>query len=121
MVTAVAADEFKRVGVAAFHTALHQAGRLAPQDRHPAVAGLTGRRHCRRILAVNAAPRAAGRGLGAVRAVGDGAQTVSWQTTGHDVRVPGTRPTPVVAGSRRLDGRREPRIGGFQRCLKHAD
>jgi hypothetical protein len=25
MVTAVAADEFKRVGVAAFHTALHQA------------------------------------------------------------------------------------------------
>src|SRR6516225_3653869 len=35
MVTAIAADEFEHVGVAAFGPALHDADRLAPQDDHP--------------------------------------------------------------------------------------
>src|SRR5262249_20288755 len=37
IVTAVAADELKRVGVAAFRLAFHDAGRLAPQNGRPAM------------------------------------------------------------------------------------
>src|SRR6266480_2386111 len=37
MVPAVAADEFKHAGVAAFRPALHDAGRLAPQNHRPAM------------------------------------------------------------------------------------
>ena len=40
MVTAVAADEFEHVGVAAFGPALHDADRLAPQDNRPPQRGL---------------------------------------------------------------------------------
>jgi len=41
MVAAVRADDLIQVGVAAFETAVRDAGRLAPQDRPSAVAGLT--------------------------------------------------------------------------------
>jgi hypothetical protein len=44
VIAALAADELKRAGIAAFHPALHDAGRLAPQARCAAVAGLTSRR-----------------------------------------------------------------------------
>ena len=44
VIAALAADELKRVGIAAFHPALHDAGRLAPQARRAAVAGLTSKR-----------------------------------------------------------------------------
>jgi hypothetical protein len=44
VIAALAADELKRVGVAAFHLALHDAGRLAPQARRAAVAGLASKR-----------------------------------------------------------------------------
>src|SRR5215471_12615965 len=40
MVTAVAADEFEHLGVAAFGLALHDADRLAPQDDRPPQRGL---------------------------------------------------------------------------------
>jgi hypothetical protein len=40
MIAALAADQLEHVGVAAFHLAIHDAGRLAPQVGGPAVAGL---------------------------------------------------------------------------------
>jgi hypothetical protein len=45
MVTAVAADEFEHVGVAAFGPALHDADRLAPQDDRPPQRGLINGSH----------------------------------------------------------------------------
>ena len=45
MVTAVAADDLERVGVAAFRLARHDAGRLAPQDHRPVLAGLQASLH----------------------------------------------------------------------------
>ena len=57
VIAALAADEFKRAGVAAFHPALHDAGWLAPQARCVAVAGLASKRECREILVVTARPR----------------------------------------------------------------
>ena len=44
VIAALAADELKRPGVAGFYPALHDAGRLAPQGRGAAVAGLTSKR-----------------------------------------------------------------------------
>src|SRR5580658_758807 len=46
MVAAAGADELEQRGIAAFETALHDASRLAPQERRPAVAGLACRREC---------------------------------------------------------------------------
>jgi hypothetical protein len=50
VIAALAADELKRAGVAAFHPALHDAGRPAPQGGRAAVAGLTSRRESRQTL-----------------------------------------------------------------------
>src|SRR6266704_2240371 len=44
MIAAPAADQLERAGAAAFHPAVHDAGRLAPQVRGPAVAGLASKR-----------------------------------------------------------------------------
>ena len=44
MIAALAADELERAGVAAFHPAVHYAGRLAPELGGLAVAGLSGKR-----------------------------------------------------------------------------
>ena len=52
MIAAGGADELKHAGVAAFETAVHDADRLAPHERRPAVAGLTGKRE--RVVAVGA-------------------------------------------------------------------
>ena len=43
MIAAARADQLIHVGVAALDTAVHDADRLAPQDRLAAVTGLTGR------------------------------------------------------------------------------
>jgi hypothetical protein len=45
MVTAVTADEFPRIGVAALHLALNDAGRLAPQNHRPPQRRLITRPH----------------------------------------------------------------------------
>jgi len=55
VIAALAADELKRVGVAAFYPALHDAGRPAPQGRRAAVARLTSRREGRQTLVVRSA------------------------------------------------------------------
>jgi hypothetical protein len=60
VIAALAADELKRVGVAAFSPALHDAGRLAPQVRRAAVARLASSRECREILVVTTRPRVTG-------------------------------------------------------------
>ena len=44
MIAALAADELERAGVAAFHPAVHYAGRLASELGGLAVAGLSGKR-----------------------------------------------------------------------------
>jgi hypothetical protein len=46
MVAAAGADKFEQAGVAAFEAAVRDVGRLAPQERRPAVAGLAGGREC---------------------------------------------------------------------------
>jgi hypothetical protein len=40
IITAVAADDLERAGVAAFGPTVHDAGRLAAENGHPAIAGL---------------------------------------------------------------------------------
>jgi hypothetical protein len=57
MIAAVGADELEYVGVAAFETTVHDADRLAPQDRPAAVSGLTGGRGCHDGLGHDAQPR----------------------------------------------------------------
>jgi hypothetical protein len=61
MIAALAADELEHAGVAAFHPALHDAGRLAPEVRRPAVPGLAGKRE-RRASLRKAQPRVTGHG-----------------------------------------------------------
>jgi hypothetical protein len=60
VIAALAADELKRIGVAAFYPARHDAGRPAPQGRRAAVAGPTRRRERREILVVTARRRVTG-------------------------------------------------------------
>jgi hypothetical protein len=57
MIAALAADEFER---AAFHPAVHDVGRLAPEARCPAVAGLASNRERHASLGVKAQPRGHG-------------------------------------------------------------
>jgi hypothetical protein len=57
MIAAAGADEFIHAGVAAFETTVHDADRLVPEERHAAVAGLTGERGCHDILQLSAQPR----------------------------------------------------------------
>ena len=87
MVAAAGADELEHAGVAAFEAAVHDADRLAPDDRRPAVAGLTGQRECQVAVRLYAQPRV----TAMVRArPGGGARTDSRPGTGHDVRDLGT-------------------------------
>jgi len=60
VVTALAADELKRAGVAAFQLALLDAGRLAPQAGRIAVAQLASNRECDGTLVVDAQPQVTG-------------------------------------------------------------
>jgi len=61
MIAAPAADELEHAGLAAFHPARHDPGRLAPQARRLAVAGLAGNRE-RRASLKKAQPRVTGHG-----------------------------------------------------------
>src|SRR5580693_3706508 len=45
MVAAVAADDLERVGITAFRSAVHHAGRLTPENHRPAMPGLIMGRH----------------------------------------------------------------------------
>ena len=60
MIAAVAADELKCGGKAAFHSARHDARLLAPQARLTAMTRLTGRREVRQTLVITAQPRMTG-------------------------------------------------------------
>jgi hypothetical protein len=70
MIAALAADQLERACVAAFHPAVHDPGRLAPEVRGPAVAGLASKWERRASLDGKAQPRVTGHG--AVRAVQGG-------------------------------------------------
>jgi hypothetical protein len=45
MITAVAADDLKRIGIAAFRAAVHDANRLAAENHRPAMPGLVTGHH----------------------------------------------------------------------------
>jgi len=82
MIAAVRADDLIHAGVAAFETAIHDADRLAPNERRPAMARLTGKRDCHAVK-LAAQPRV----TAIVRARGwDGGRTDSKSGTGHGVR-----------------------------------
>ena len=83
MIAAVRADDLVHVGVAAFETAVHDADRLAPQDRPAAVAGLAGGRGRHDGLGHQAQPRITAITRARCR---DRGRTA----TGHDVRIAGT-------------------------------
>ena len=92
VIAALAADEFKRPGVAAFHPALHGAGRLAPHARRPAVAGLASKRKCWTTLIVTARRRTTGIARAARRR--NGTQTVRRPRADGDVRVSRAHQSP---------------------------
>jgi hypothetical protein len=79
MIAALAADQLEHIGVAAFHPAIHDAGRLAPQVGGPAVAGLASKRERQAGLGVKVQPRVTGHGT--LRAVRGG--HASGPATGH--------------------------------------
>jgi hypothetical protein len=83
MVAATGTDELKHAGGAAVEAAVHDADRLAPHERRPAMAGLTGKRECHGAVRFGAQPRV----TAIVRArAGDGTWTGIRLGTGHDVR-----------------------------------
>jgi hypothetical protein len=57
MVAAAGADELEEPGVAAVEATIGDADRLAPHERRPTVAGLTGRRECHGAAGRDAQPR----------------------------------------------------------------
>jgi hypothetical protein len=83
MVAAAGADELEQPGVAAFEATIGDADRLAPHERRPAVAGLTGRRECHGAAGCDAQPRV----MEMVRARrGDDCRADSQSGPCHDVR-----------------------------------
>jgi len=84
MVTASGTDELEQAGVAAFEATVHDAGRLEPHERRPAVAGQPGKRERHAVFGPAAQPwiTATGRARR-----GDGGPTDSGSGTGHDVRI----------------------------------
>jgi hypothetical protein len=57
MVAAAGADELEQAGVTAFETAVHDPARLAPHERRPPVARLTGQRERHLVYRPDAQPR----------------------------------------------------------------
>jgi len=84
MIAAAGAGELIHVVVAAFETAIHDAGRLAPQERRAAVAGLTAGPGSLDVFGPGAQPRVTAI-IGASR--GDSGRTVGRSGAGHDVKV----------------------------------
>jgi len=87
MVAATGADELKHAGIAAAGAAVHDAGRLAPDECRPAVTGLPGKRRCPDVVRLYAQPRVAAPGR-AQR--GDGGRTGIRPDIIHDVGGLGT-------------------------------
>ena len=85
-IAAAGADQLIHVGVAALDTAVHDADRLAPQDRLAAVTGLAGGQGCRDPLSRDAQPPVAA--IAGTRC-GDSGRTDSRSATRRRVR--GTR------------------------------
>jgi hypothetical protein len=82
-IAAVRADQLEHAGVAAFETAVHDAGRPAPQDRLAAVAGPTCGRGGHNLFRHDAQPRV----MAITRARCRDADRTA---TSHDVRIAGT-------------------------------
>jgi hypothetical protein len=82
MVTIVAADDLKGVPVAAFLTALHDAGRLAPEAGGDAMPRLTSQRDSPDVTGLNGAPRITGM---ASTSRADALRTGSRPDTGQDI------------------------------------
>ena len=82
-IAAAGADELVHVVVADLDTAMHDAGRLVPQDRRGAVAGLPGERGPGDAIGSGTHPRVTAI-MGTWR--GDGRRMCNWSGTGHDVR-----------------------------------
>jgi hypothetical protein len=81
MIAALAADQLEYIGVAAFHPAIHDARRLAPQVGGPAVAGLASKRERHAGVGVKAQPRVTGMARSARYRVGT--RTARQLVTGH--------------------------------------
>jgi hypothetical protein len=91
MVAAARTDELERVGVAAFHPAIHDADWLTPQGCCPAVAGLARQRECHRAFSGDAQPRV----TGTVRRAGYAhGKAGSRLRTGRDARISGADHLP---------------------------
>ncbi len=82
-IAAAGADKLIHVVVAALDTAVHDAGRLIPQERRGAVAGLPGERGPGDAIGSGTHPRVTAI-MGTWR--GDGRRMCNWSGTGHDVR-----------------------------------
>jgi hypothetical protein len=96
MVTTVAADDLEGVPVAAFLTAFHDAGRLAPEADCDAMPGLTSQRDSPDVSGLNAAPRITGV-ASALRA--DVLRIGSRPGTGQDIGNFGVQLNPASVGS----------------------
>jgi hypothetical protein len=111
VVAAAGADELERAGVAAFHPAIYDADRLAPQARRPAMAELTRTRE-RPDAPGGAQPRVTG--IAVPGRSQDGTRPASRPSIGRDVQVSGTthvtRPSSVA---RATAGVRSSAIGTF--------
>ena len=86
MVTAGGADELERIEVAAFHPAIHNADRLAPEACCPAMAGLASKWRGHSDIGIGVQPRI----TGAAMATGGrgGSRTGSLlNNTGRDVHL----------------------------------
>ena len=81
MIAAAGADDLEHVGVAALEAAVHDADRLAAQDRPAAVAGLTGGRGCHLLFRHEAQPPVTGTRCGDSGRAGNGSGI------GRDVRI----------------------------------
>jgi hypothetical protein len=96
VVTAVAADDLEGVPVAAFLTAFHDAGRLAPEARRDAVPKLTSHMDSHDVTGLNAAPRIEGM---TPAPYADVLRTASRPAIGHDMRRFDAQLNPTSVGS----------------------
>jgi len=87
MIAATGADQLEHAGIAAVNAAVHDAGRLTPDECRPAVTRLTGKRSCHDPVRRYAQPRVTATGRAQC---GDGSRTGARPDTVHDVRGLGT-------------------------------
>jgi hypothetical protein len=87
MITAVTADDLEEAGVVAC-AGISDPGRLPPQARCPAMAGLSSRRQWHGIVGVGTGPAVTG--ITPLGRSGDGTQMSGRSGTRHDIRLIGT-------------------------------